>query len=282
MNNQITQLSPFEVRATDLNKRATSLKISDQTDIATANSLFKECQETLREVKAKRDEMLAPLEDAVDQIKRLADGVALPIKEAKALIEKKCLDYKAEIERVRREEAEKERKRLEEARLKREAEERARAEEERKKRAAEEARLAEIKRQQDEERRKLEAEQDELRRKEREIEQKRLDEEAKLEKERVEIERQKRENEAEKKRLEEAKLEEERRKDAEIQAKTIEEEAAATKLRGETTYWTYEVVNIEELNPYYLCPDDAKIKAAIKDGDRHIPGLRIYSYTKMK
>lgn len=41
--------------------------------------------------------------------------------------------------------------------------------------------------------------------------------------------------------------------------------------------WTYEITNASELPREYLCPDTAKINAAVKGGARDIPGLRIYN-----
>jgi len=41
--------------------------------------------------------------------------------------------------------------------------------------------------------------------------------------------------------------------------------------------WTYEVINAAELPREYLCPDTAKINAAVKAGKREIPGLRIFN-----
>lgn len=41
--------------------------------------------------------------------------------------------------------------------------------------------------------------------------------------------------------------------------------------------WTYEITNASELPREYLCPDTAKINAAVKGGAREIPGLRIYN-----
>jgi hypothetical protein len=282
MSAEIVPLAPFELRAKDLLKQAESLTINEQADIAKANALFKQCQETLKEIKDEKEQMIAPVEDRIKQIKVLADMVGFPIREAKTLIEAKALAYKAEIERLRQEEAEAERKRLEALRLEQEAKEQARLAEEKRIRDEEEARLADIRAAQEIERAKLETEQNELRKKEREIEQRRLDEEAELAAKKIEIERQQRENEAERVRLAEQKAEEERKKDAEIQAKALATEAAETKLRGETTYWTFEVMDVTKLNPFFLKPDEAKINEEIKNGTREIAGLRIYSYTKMK
>lgn len=282
MSTEIIPLAPFELRAKDLLKQAEALTVNEQADITKANALFKECQEALRDIKAEKDKMIAPVEDKIKQIKVLADVVGLPIRDAKALIESKALAYKMELERVRQEEAEKERQRLEALRLEQEAKEQARLAEEKRIRDEEEKRLAEIRKAQAAEQAKLDAEKDELRKKEREIEQKRLDEEAAIAAKKVEIERQQRENEAERVRLAEEKAEAERKKDAEIQAKALAAEAAETKLRGETTYWTFEVVDVTLLNPFFMKPDEAKINEEIKNGTREIPGLKIYSYTKMK
>jgi len=41
--------------------------------------------------------------------------------------------------------------------------------------------------------------------------------------------------------------------------------------------WTYEITNAAELPREYLCPDTAKINAAVKAGKREIPGLRIFN-----
>lgn len=41
--------------------------------------------------------------------------------------------------------------------------------------------------------------------------------------------------------------------------------------------WTYEITNAAELPREYLCPDAAKINAAVKAGKREIPGLRIFN-----
>lgn len=282
MSTEIIPLAPFELRANDLLKQAEALTVTDSTDITKANALFKECQETLRDIKNEKEKLIAPVEDRIKQIKALAETVGLPIKDAKALIESKALAYKAEIERIRQEEAEKERKRLETIRLEQEAKEAARLAEEKRIRDAEEARLADLRRAQEVERAALEAEQNELKKKERAIEQKRLDEEAAIEAQKIEIERQKRENEATRLRLAEEKAEADRKRDAEIEAKALEAQAADAKLRGETTYWTFEVTDVTLLNPFFLKPDEAKINEEIKSGTRHIPGLRIYSYQKMK
>lgn len=41
--------------------------------------------------------------------------------------------------------------------------------------------------------------------------------------------------------------------------------------------WTYEITNAAELPREYLCPDTAKINAAVKAGKREVPGLRIFN-----
>lgn len=283
MTQDMTLLSPYEIKAGELKQKAEALVVDSPEAIKVANALFKECQETLRDIRAKRDEIVKPVEAQIDEIKNLAKATSLPVEEAKTMIEEKALAWKAEQERLRQEEAEKERKRFEEIRLKQEAEARERALKEKAEREAEEARLAKIRAEQEEERRKLEAEKDEARKKEREIEQKRLDEERKLEEERVRIAQEKRKNEEEKQRLEEekARMAEEKR----IEAERVEREkkdAEAAKLRGLTSYWKFEVVDEAALDRKYMMPNSAKINEDIKAGVRVIPGLRIYEEQKMK
>lgn len=45
---------------------------------------------------------------------------------------------------------------------------------------------------------------------------------------------------------------------------------------GVKKVWVVEVINAAAIPKDYLCIDEAKIKAAIRDGEREIPGLRIY------
>lgn len=279
---EIIELSPFEIRANDLRAKADELEVTSADGITKANALFKQCQETLREIKDKKKDLLAPFEQALEKITGLADMVAMPIKEAKTVIEEKALAYKAELERLRVQAAEIERKRLEEVRLVQEAERKRVEAEEKVKREAEEARLLAIRQEQEDERAKLAVEADALKRKEMEIKQKQIDEAAALERERVAVERQKRENDAERERLEAEKKAEAVRQEAEKLRVAAEKEAEATKVRGLTSYWKYEVVDVALLDPFYMMPDPTKINAAIKDGARAIEGLRIYEDKKMK
>lgn len=41
-------------------------------------------------------------------------------------------------------------------------------------------------------------------------------------------------------------------------------------------HWTFEVVDITKVPVLYLDVDTAVVRAAIRDGERDIPGLRIY------
>lgn len=51
---------------------------------------------------------------------------------------------------------------------------------------------------------------------------------------------------------------------------------SATKLKGTTKTWKHEVTDASQVPAEYLMVDDAKVKAAIKEGVRLIPGIRIY------
>lgn len=50
----------------------------------------------------------------------------------------------------------------------------------------------------------------------------------------------------------------------------------APKLKGLTTYWKHEVVDVNLVPKEYLMVDTAKVTAAVKGGCREIPGIRIY------
>ena len=45
--------------------------------------------------------------------------------------------------------------------------------------------------------------------------------------------------------------------------------------------WDYELVNINVVPLKYLMPDDAKIKAAIKEGERSIQGIKIFQKDRL-
>lgn len=49
-----------------------------------------------------------------------------------------------------------------------------------------------------------------------------------------------------------------------------------SKLKGTTKTWVHEITNEADVPREYMMVDDAKIKAAIKEGMRSIPGVRIY------
>lgn len=56
--------------------------------------------------------------------------------------------------------------------------------------------------------------------------------------------------------------------------------SAGGALAGLKETWTYEVINLDLLPAAYRAVNDAAAKAAIKNGVREIPGLRIYAETK--
>jgi hypothetical protein len=48
------------------------------------------------------------------------------------------------------------------------------------------------------------------------------------------------------------------------------------KVKGLTSVWKYEIIDVSLLPAEYLMPDTAKITAVVKAGIREIPGVRIY------
>ena len=48
------------------------------------------------------------------------------------------------------------------------------------------------------------------------------------------------------------------------------------KVKGLTSVWKYEIVDISKLPAEYMIPDTAKLTAVVKAGIREIPGCRIY------
>jgi len=257
MTTEIVQLSPYEIKANNLRERAESLVVSDAVGIGSANALFKECQETLADIRRIKDAILEPHEAMIEAVKGLAKNVSTPIDEAKTRINAKVATFKAEQERILREAEEAERKRQAEELRKQEEAARARLAAERELQEAEAARLAEIAKKQGEEAQRLEAE-------------------------RLALERQKREQEAEKAHLEAERIEEARRVAAEAELAKQEKEAERTKARGLTTFWKYRVVDIRLLDKMFMMPDPTRINEEIRSGTREIPGLEIYAESKMK
>jgi hypothetical protein len=56
----------------------------------------------------------------------------------------------------------------------------------------------------------------------------------------------------------------------------------APEVKGMTVYWKHEILNPEAVPLQYCTPDPVKINAAIKQGVRDIPGVRIFSEEKIK
>lgn len=48
------------------------------------------------------------------------------------------------------------------------------------------------------------------------------------------------------------------------------------KTKGVTKTWTFDLEDLSEVPREYLVLDETKVRAAIKEGARHIPGIRIY------
>lgn len=106
---------------------------------------------------------------------------------------------------------------------------------------------------------------------------------------RVELERRKAEEEARKQAKEEQKRLDAEAKEAGVQAPVVPEivpakpEKAAVRTENGTSYqrktWTFEPEKIDDVPREYMMLNEAAVRAAIKNGVRSIPGLRIFETT---
>ena len=276
----------FKTMGEHLLKRSSSLVIKKAEDTQVASSILKDCQETEKELEAKRLEITKPLNNFITEVNTLFKETANPILQAKNEVKQKILAYNQEQERIQRAEQEKlfaeERARLQKLEMERLERERI----ERETREKEERRLAEER----EKLRKLEEEriQEELQsKKANEEEQKRVRDEAErqrqereaLENEKLELERRKREVDEEKRRLTEQKvIEEKKRADEAALAKKQEE----LRVKGIIKRWSYEIVDEAKVPRAFCSSDSKKIGEAIKTGVREIEGIRIYQENNVR
>lgn len=254
------------------------IAITDATSCAAALETVRRVKELVKQVTAKRVELVKPHNDFVDSVNAYAKRMTGPLGEAEAFLKSVITKYELEQERIRQAELRK----LEDERI---AKELAIAKERKEREAKEQtARDAEEKRIRDEAQKKLEAERRE--REEAEALFGAQDEAEKLaaekaEKERLEREARARQERADLERLaEEARLERERNeRDKEAKRRAAEIESA--RVKNMRTTWVFEVTDESAVPRQYLSVDETAIRKAVASGVREIPGVNIYAKTEL-
>jgi hypothetical protein len=291
----LAQVDPLMATSQELLARANKLEITNDEELKSATALKKEITAQAKTVNELRFEITRPLDELKDRILSKEKEILVPLSEARNDIASKILAYEEELERIRKEEEDRiigittelmrympfpaltDVKKIEE-RIKEFDQEFGKLAEadqnnprikavyidvssqlvfhqakvvEEAKTAAERARLDEEAKTQSEERRKIEAEKQQIEEDKRKIEREKQELAAQQEADRL-------------------------RKIADAKA---EEEAKALAKRPKTAIRTdtkFEVTDIEAV-PRELCsPDDKKIRQAVANGAKEIPGVRIY------
>lgn len=228
-----------------------SLIIKKQEDANSASLILKQCQNTEKDLEAKRVSIMSPIRTFVNEVNSLFKDTSIPLLQAKELVKKKIVAFNLEIE-VKRLQEQKKRNDEERLRLKKIEDARiAREKIEMEKRNAEEERLKKMKE---------------------------ASPEYQAEQKKQEAERQKRLAGEEKKRI----AEEKRIANEKLKADTEKAKLDAINVKGINKRFTYEIVDSSKIPVIFCSPDSKKINDAIKLGVREIKGLKIYEVTSVK
>jgi hypothetical protein len=241
-------LATVERQVAEATAAAESIEVRNQDEATVATEFVSRIAKQKRDADAERKQLVGPLNDTVKRINAKFKGAIAPLDAADQIVRSKIGAYHAEQERIRREE---------EARLEAERQERERKAREECERQEAEARAKreQAEREAREAAAKAKAEHD--------AEAQRLAEEAK------------------------AKLAEAKTAEAAIQSlPTLEipraHVAPPAPLKsasgGVSTrkVWTFEITDEAAVPRDYLVVDETKIRQAMRDGAREIPGVRIY------
>lgn len=311
---QVAKISELQARSNELQAKAYELVITSDEDVKTAREVIKEINAHKKEVSEKRLAYTQPLNNIVAQLIAKEKEVLLPLDEGKTDISDKIIAYSEEVERKRKEEAERidtindtiidhynmQAATVEEvdtagANLKKYFEELSEADKnnptlkvsfmttvgrltDRKNQIIEDARIEAERVRQAEEQAKLDAERE-----------KQTAEENRLAEERLANEEAKRQIEADKLQMQRDKEELERQKEiqkAEAEALKLEKaEARKVKAAPKTNQVTttkFEITDESAVDRIYCSPDEKLIREAIKLGVKNIAGVRIYEEKKVR
>lgn len=232
---------------------AKTIEISTGEDAEGATEVLAEIQRRKKALESERKKLAEPINEAKNAIQNLFNGLKAPLDEARAILEPKLLAYQdAEERRIREENARREREQIEKRRAE---EERIAAE---RKAAAEAAAQAEREAREASEALAREAS-------------------AEAEAQAVAAAEAARKAEAElaAKREERPAFELAEREEAQTTVKTTRGSATRKKV------WTFDVVDAASVPREFMAVDEKKIRQAVKNGEREIPGVRIYEKSEL-
>lgn len=228
--------------------QAQAIEVSDSASAEAATAFLGDCAKAGKLIEARRKELKAPITEAGKRIDALFKELAAPIEAALGTVKPKVLAYrKMEQDRIDAANAERERREREQ----REAAEAERRAAEDKARQEREAAAREAARLESEARRSKDAEAQE-----RAAAARRAEEQARL-RERVAAESQPVTQEVVR----------------EEQSSTIKTASGAAISRKT---WKFDVMDTEQIPRRFLKVDETAIRQAVRDGERQIPGVRIY------
>lgn len=237
--------------------RAEQVQVRNQEEANAAAGILKNLSKQRRDIEASRKELVGPIKEHAKKIDEKFRTVREPVEAAEKVLKGKIQSYTDEVERLRR---------AEEERLRREVAEREAAQRAERERAEAEARAA---------REKAEAEARAAEEEARRVAQADADSaaaQAALEA-----------AEAKAAELDEAKLQEQTLDALPDLPVPVPVVAEAPKVEGVQMrkVWTFEVESVALIPAEYLVVDEKKIRQAVRDGVRDIPGVRIFKESQV-
>lgn len=308
---QVAEISELQQTSNELFKAAEDLKVTDDESLKQANGLIKDINAHKKTTQEKRLALTQPLNNVIKQLIIKEKEVLHPLDSAKTHLSSEILDYQEEVERKRREEAERIEKICETmidmfdmrvtqvetidktgANLKEYYE--ALPDEDKNNPVIKVAFMETVGKLSDHKNQIIEEERAEAERKRQAEEQKCLDEErakqseeeARIAAERKAIEDEKRAIEEEKARIEREKAELERQKEiakAEKEAAKLQKSSKGSTIKTNAVEVTkFEIIDENAVDRIWCSPDEKKIREGIKNGMKSIQGVRIYTEKKVR